>query len=516
MFPGASGIRIPLPLLSDSYKLTHNDLYPPVAQMVGYGECRTAFNKDPEDSRIVFYGLRYIIEQYISKKWTIEDIEGTEKFCKTHNAGKTLFPWPKELFTKIVKEHGGYFPIKIEALPEGSIVYPHTPLFVVTAQGEFASLMTFLETILVMVWYPIAVATLSRRCKDLIEESFSRTVDLDNFWLLESRLHDFGFRGCTSVEQAMIGGASHLLNFTGSDTMVACYYVQEYLNNGNPIGESIPATEHSIMTSFLDEKEAFLHMIEQYGSGVFACVMDSYDYAGALRDILPCIAEKKCSRGGWMVLRPDSGDPVQVVRMALKAAEQVFGVSINQKGFKIIQGASIIQGDGISHEQIRAILQMVETEGFSAQNVAFGMGSNLLQRVHRDSCSLAFKLSHVRYQESYSKNAPERDVMKIPKLDSGKVSLPGQFYLGRSAHDSSEPSPIVVFPKESQDLPTSKSVLEVVYDHGPLDCIKQSYDSFQVIRDRVQKEWSLFPKHFDPISHELAAKISAIRSKKGL
>lgn len=136
--------------------------------------------------------------------------------------------------------------------------------------------------------------------------------------LLESRLHDFGFRGCASIEQAMIGGSAHLLNFEGTDTLVAAYYSQYDCNEGRPIGTSIPASEHSVMTCFENERDALLHIIDVFGDDIFACVMDSYDYAAALDSILPSIAAVKVKKGGFMVLRPDSGDPTTVVLQALR------------------------------------------------------------------------------------------------------------------------------------------------------------------------------------------------------
>ena len=105
-----------------------------------------------------------------------------------------------------------------------------------------------------MVWYPTTVATLSRRCRHVIEEYYALTVDQDAYWTLDSRLHDFGFRGCTTIEQSIVGGSAHLLNFGGTDTMSAAFYVQFRLNNGKPVATSIPATEHSIMTAHRSER----------------------------------------------------------------------------------------------------------------------------------------------------------------------------------------------------------------------------------------------------------------------
>jgi nicotinic acid phosphoribosyltransferase len=176
----------------------------------------------------------------------------------------------------------------------------HTPVYQITARKPYAALVTFLETILTHVWYPTTVATLSRRTKEIIEDAFHQSVDEDMYYLLPSRLHDFGFRGCTCVEQSILGGTAHLLNFQGTDTMSAAYYAQYHLNEGKPVAESIPATEHSVMTSWPNESKAIRNMIEKFGGEgkAFACVMDSYDFTNALTKILPAIVTQK-NRKRW-------------------------------------------------------------------------------------------------------------------------------------------------------------------------------------------------------------------------
>lgn len=153
------------------------------------------------------------------------------------------------------------------------------------------------------------------------------------------QLHDFGFRGCTSVEQSVVGGCAHLLSFLGSDTMSAGYYAQFHLNRGVPVAQSIPATEHSVMTAWPNEKDAILNMIHHYGTSTFACVMDSYDYQGALDKVLPAVAAEKVKKGGFMVLRPDSGDAVEAVLAGLRAADKCFGSETNAKGYKCVFNA---------------------------------------------------------------------------------------------------------------------------------------------------------------------------------
>lgn len=176
---------------------------------------------------------------------------------------------------KFVQENNGYFPVKLQALPEGTCAHVHVPVYQITAESPYSRLITFFETILTQVWYPTCVATLSRKIKDLVAQAFQTSVDDDQKHLINFRLHDFGFRGCTGVEQSILGGLAHLLNFRGSDTMSAAFYGQFYLNNKVPIAESIPASEHSVMTSWPTEKQAIENMIDHFGSGAFSVVMDS-------------------------------------------------------------------------------------------------------------------------------------------------------------------------------------------------------------------------------------------------
>ncbi|KAJ3092991.1 hypothetical protein HK102_013265 [Quaeritorhiza haematococci] len=496
---------IPLPLLTDSYKETHYLLYPDAQKMVAYGEFRAGFNKDTTDTRLIFYGIRHVIEQYVAKKWTVQDVILAEDFFKNHGAGSSSFPFPKELFLKFIRENDGYFPVKIEALSEGTVVHPHTPVYVITAEKEYARLVTYLETLLTHVWYPSTVATLSRRARDIIEQNYEETVDDDGLWTLNSRLHDFGFRGCTSVEQSIIGGCAHLLNFVGTDTLSAAYYAQYHLNKGRPVAESIPATEHSVMTAYPTEREALAQLLNSCGEGACACVMDSYDYTRALEEVLPSVKSLKTSKGGFLVLRPDSGDPVEVVLMALRAADKTFGSSTNKKGFKVLNGVGVIQGDGINVDTIRAILKAATKEGYSAQNIAFGMGAGLLQKVNRDTMSFATKLSKIVHADG-----SERDVMKAPKTDPSKWSLPGELVVIRD-----EQQIPTIFPKETIDLEVLKSnMLHVVYDHGRSTSSSTSvWDDFSTIRERVQREWKQTPKVADAVSAALREKMKRVSEK---
>jgi nicotinic acid phosphoribosyltransferase len=479
-------------VLTDSYKAGHVEQYPAAKKMVAYGEFRQAYNKG-DDDRFVFWGSRYFVSQYLSHRWTEEDLDLAGKFYATHNAGYTPFPWPKDLFHKFVKENNGYFPVKLEFLPEGTCAHIHTPVYIITAEGEWSRLVTFLETMLTHIWYPSTVATLSRLARDVIEDAFEQSVDGDEYWKIDSRLHDFGFRGCTCLEQSILGGTAHLLNFSGSDTMSACYYAQYTLNNGKPVATSIPATEHSVMTAWSTESAAIRNMFNKYGEGVaFATVMDSYDYTHAMEKIVPALYPEKHKNSMW-VLRPDSGDPVEVILQALKAGEEAAGVVVNKKKFKVIQGINAIQGDGIGLPEIKLICEKTIEAGFAVSNVAFGMGSGLLQKLNRDTMSFATKLCYICYEDGTPRN-----VMKKPKTDGGKTSLPGMLKVVRE-----NGIPTVLPLKEGEVDPNS--IMQVVWDKGPVDVKWEDFDS---LRARVKKEWTALPKKHDPVSAALKDKIT--------
>jgi len=282
--------------------------------------------------------------------------------------------------------------------------------------------------------------------------------------------------------------------------MSAAYYAQFHLNNGVPVADSIPATEHSVMTAWPTEADAIRNVFRHYaGEGkIFATVMDSYDYENALDKVVPAMIEEKTKidhgKGTW-VLRPDSGDPTDSVLKALRAGDKAAGHIVNGKGFKVLKGLAVIQGDGVDYKEIKKVLAAVLEAGYAAQNVAFGMGGGLLQKVNRDTMSFATKLSYIHYADG-----KVRQVMKCPKTDSTKVSLPGILKVKRV---NGVPT---VFPaKEDEHDP--EDILQTVYDHGPVKGF--TWPDFNTLKARVAAEWHKVPKNYDPISKELHAEIDA-------
>lgn len=501
------GFTIPMPVRTDSYKAGHYLMYPNAKKMVAYGEFRKPY-PGVGDDRIVFYGMRYIVENVLEHQWTVEEVEAADKFFATHNAGNTPYPFPKNLFLKFIKENRGYFPIKVEALPEGTVIYPHVPVYQITAEEPYAHLCTYLETLMTHVWYPTTVATLSRHARTLIESYFQDTVETDNFWKLDSRLHDFGYRGCTSEEQAIIGGVAHLLNFGGSDTMSAGYYAQYYLNGGKPVASSIPATEHSVMTAWDTEQEAAERMMEMFAPGseknqlgILATVGDSYNYDNYLDNIVPAVQKKYAGKIGLWVLRPDSGDPVECVLKGLVAAEKTFGAVVNKKGYKVLNNAAVIQGDGIDINTIADILKAVKEAEYSVENVAFGMGAGLLQKLNRDTMSFATKLSYIEIIHDGG-HVTQKSIMKQPTTDKGKYSLPGEMEVVMVPVSGFVP---MVYPKETEI--NGMNLLEIVYNNGP---VINNWKTFDDIKAGINKQMSVLPKTADVLSTQMKYKIAEL------
>jgi nicotinamide phosphoribosyltransferase len=272
-----------------------------------------------------------------------------------------------------------------------------------------------LETLLVQTWYPTTVATLSREIKKVFIEYFKKSTSYTDEEIMQNvafMLHDFGFRGVSSTESAGLGGSGHLINFRGTDTMAAIMFAQEFYNTDNMIGLSIPASEHSTMTSWGQENEvkAMENMLDSYPTGTVACVSDSYDILHACRDYWgTALKDKILSRDGRLVVRPDSGDPVQTLKQVFRILWEKFGGVINDKGFKVLDiHIRVIQGDGVNYESIRDVLDMMLEEGFSPENITFGAGGALLQKVDRDTQKFAFKCSSVVI------NGVEHEVHKCP------------------------------------------------------------------------------------------------------
>lgn len=407
-------------LNTDSYKASHWLQYPPRTEATFfYVESRGGVWE-----RTLFFGLQAILKQYLAAPVTHAMVDEAKAFFAVHGE-----PFNESGWRHIVDAHGGRLPLRIRAVPEGSVVPTHQALVTIESTDPAAFwLPSYLETLLLRLWYPVTVATQSWHLKQLIRDYLVKTSD-DPDGQLPFKLHDFGARGVSSAESAGLGGAAHLVNFRGTDTVSgvltarACYH--------EPMaGYSIPAAEHSTITSWGREHEvdAYANMLTQFAKpgSIVAVVSDSYDIYHAIREHWGgTLRDRVIASGATVVIRPDSGEPVDVVHQCLVLLDEAFGHTVNGKGCKVLQHVRLIQGDGINPTSIRAILERITKAGYAADNIAFGMGGALLQGINRDTQKFALKCSAAKIDGQWI------DVYKAPATDPGKLSKRGRLTLLR-------------------------------------------------------------------------------------
>lgn len=434
-------------LNTDSYKASHWLQYPAGTENVfSYIESRGG-----KYSHTLFFGLQMYLKEYLSKPITQEMIDEAEAFLKIHGE-----PFNKEGWEYILKEHAGYLPLRIKAAPEGMMIPTHNVMVTVEATDpKCAWLVSYIETSLLRgVWYPTTVSTISWTIKQIIKRYLDETGDPAGIGF---KLHDFGARGVSSMESAGIGGAAHLVNFLGTDTISGALAAMRYYNTDVP-AFSIPAAEHSTITTYgkEGEVEAYRNMLKQYAKpgALVAVVSDSYDIYNAVDNIWgKQLKDEVIKSGAIVVVRPDSGNPPEVVLKVAQLLDKNFGSEYNAKGFKVLNNVRIIQGDGINEDSIREILENLKKAGFSADNVAFGMGGALLQGMNRDTQRFAMKASAMKIDGQW------RDVFKDPVTDPGKKSKKGRLELIRSLDGSVKTVP-------AEEAEGHEKLLKVVFENG--------------------------------------------------
>jgi len=403
---------------TDSYKASHYLQYPPGATaMFSYVESRGGVY-----DRTVFFGLQMILKQTLCAPITDAMIDEAKAFFTLHGE-----PFNEAGWRYIVAQHGGYLPVRIRAVPEGSVVPTgHALMTVECDDPEVFWLASYLETLLLRVWYPITVATQSWHVRQTIRRALEKSSD--DMTQLPFKLHDFGGRGVSSPASAAIGGAAHLVSFMGSDTVLGVMAANRFYRE-DMAAYSVPAAEHSTITAWgrAGEADAYANMLRQFAKpgAIVAVVSDSYDLFAALDMWGTQLKQQVIDSGATLVIRPDSGDPLTIVLASLRKLDGYFGSTVNSKGRRVLNHVRVLQGDGVNPDTIATILDAADEAGYAADNLVFGIGGALLQRVDRDTQRFAMKCSAIRVGDRW------RDVMKDPVTDAGKRSKAGRLVLLR-------------------------------------------------------------------------------------
>jgi len=455
---------------TDSYKDSHFLQYPPNTTGM---EAHLSARVGAKYPYTQFFGLQYLLKEYFSHPIIMEEIEEAAIFCKAHGE-----PFPYDGFRHIIEAHKGFLPLEIRAVKEGAVIPGDNILLTVkSTDPKVPWLVGWFETQLMRLWFPCTVATRSFACKQVIFKYLTATAD-DPMGEIDFKLHDFGSRGTSSAESAMLGGMGHLCNFKGTDNQIALYGIQKYYNklfsdkiNPDPYmkGFSIPAMEHSTVISWGEghEEDAFRNMISKHPDyKVLACVSDSYDFLNAVENIWcnPDMVNLIKNKGVTIVIRPDSGDALLNNLKALEIITKKVGYTTNSKGFKVLPPYfRLIQGDGNNSEKdIDNLLGFLKMYGYSASNIAFGMGGGLLQKLDRDTQRFKYAMSQIVV------DGKPRSVAKNPKTDPSKKSRSGHLDLIKL---DGEYKTIARQEGESEE----DSQLQLVYQNGIL-CNKTNFD----------------------------------------
>lgn len=405
-------------LNTDTYKHSHWNLYPPGTEFVSsYIESRSG----PFPAHL-FVGLQAFIKQHLLRPITIDDIDEAEIVTRQHE-----IPFNRKGWLGIVNDHGGFLPVEIEAVPEGTVLPNRNVLVqVINTDPRYPWVTSFFETALLRaIWYPTSVATTSWVAKQLIREALEKTSDHPE--ILRDVLQDYGARGVSSQESAALGGLAHLINFRQTNTISGSLAATLYYNALRP-AISQPNSEHTTVTAWGRDNETSAHanLIEQYKGWPFVvAVSDSYDLNNAVHQIFGTdLKQQVIEHGGTILVRPDSGDPVSVLAETIEGLIEKFGSKTNSKGYRVLPDyIRAAQGDGLTLETLIQIYAELDRRRISADNVFLGMGGGLLQYINRDSLGFAQKASAAKV------NGQWIDIFKEPKTDTGKRSKRGRLAL---------------------------------------------------------------------------------------
>lgn len=438
-------------LLKDGYKVGHKFQYPDGTTLV-YSNFTPRKSRNPEQNEIVFFGLQYFIKEYLIRQFDenffqrpkAEVIQQYKRRIDNY-LGKDCIP-----YDHVEALHDlGYLPLEIKALPEGSLVPMRVPVLTIrNTKPEFFWLTNMLETLMsTILWKPSTSATTAFEYFQTFTNYARETVG-DDLSFVPWQGHDFSFRGMSGIEDAVMSGAGHLLSFTGTDTIPAIDFLENYYNadcEAELIGGSVPATEHSVMCMGTKdgEIETFERLItEVYPAGIVSIVSDTWDFWQVITEFLPQLKHQILAREGKVVIRPDSGDPVKIIvgdpaapvgspeyKGAIACMWETFGGSVTPQGFKLLDAhIGLIYGDSITPARQLAILEGLKQKGFASYNVVLGIGSYTYEYVTRDTFGFAMKATYGEV------DGEGRDIFKDPKTDDGtKKSAKGLMAVHRDA-----------------------------------------------------------------------------------
>lgn len=455
---------------TDNYKHCHYPLYPPGTEYVSsYIESRGG-----EFPVSMFVGLQAFLREFLMHPITLEDIDEAE-----YTEREQGMHFNRDNWLGVLNDHGGYLPVEIEAVPEGTVLPVKNVLVqIINTDPKYWWATSFFETALLRaVWYPTTIGTISWLSKQVIKESLRQTSDHPES--IRFILHDYGARGVSSQESAALGGLAHLVNFDQSDTVPGIVAAKKYYNAVDP-SNSGPNSEHAGFCAWGRENEAsaMLNMLDRMEpDGCALLLTDTYDHENAVKNIIGGeLKERIESFQGLVGIRPDSGDVVQVTSDTTEWLMDAFGYTTNSKGYKVLPDyIRTVQGDGVRRDSLPKVFMEMERRGLATDNAVFGMGGGLLQHCNRDTMEFGMKANAAKV------NGEWRDIGKSPTGDAMKLSKKGRLAL---RYADGEYSTV-----RRDEIPAEENQLVPVFRNGQL---LRKWD-FAELKERSERE---VPEHY--------------------
>lgn len=489
--------KLPATLLCDFYKVSHREQYPENTEVI-YATWTPRTSRKEGINKVVAFGFQGFIKEYLIDYFNENFFNRPLEEVVEEYARVIKYALGKENpdTSHIEALHKlGYIPVKICAVPEGTLVPIRVPMMTIeNTIPEFFWITNYLETLMsCYLWQPMTSATISKEYREVLD-SYAKFTGGDES-AVAFQGHDFSLRGMGSLQSGMTSGAGHLLNFTGTDTIPSILYLENYYNSNiekELIGSSIPATEHSVQCAGGedDELETYRRLInEVYPSGIASIVSDTWDLWAVLTEILPQLKDDIMMRDGKIVIRPDSGDPVKIVcgdpeaedwrarKGVIELLWDLFGGTKTSKGYKVLDShIGCIYGDAITIDRCREICSELAKKGFASTNMVYGIGSFTFQYNTRDTFGFALKTTYAVI------DGEEKFLFKNPKTDDGtKKSQRGKVIVMKNSDGELE---LMDGLNEQQYRNARNNLLETVFENGKI--VKEQ--SLSEIRERLAKQ----------------------------
>lgn len=427
-------------LLCDVYKLSHRAEYPDKTTLV-YSNFTPRKSRVNGVNHMVFFGLQYVLKEYFKRRFDeyffnvpLDEVRKDYRSMADSILGKDAIPIDHvEALWNL-----GYLPIVIKALPEGTSVPMGTPCLTIwNTHPDFFWLTNYLETLIsCILWKPCTSATTANEFRKNFVK-YARVSGGDESFI-PFQGHDFSFRGMSGVEDACMSGAAHLLSFSGSDTIPAMPFLEQYYGadrNKELIMCSVAASEHSVFSAggMEHEFDTFKRMInEVHPTGIVSIISDTWSLWDVVTDYLPRLKNDIMKRDGKTVIRPDSGTPNLILcgdrngdseperKGLIRCLWEIFGGTVNEKGYKVLDShIGAIYGDSINLDEQLKILDGLHMNGFASTNVVLGIGSYTYQYVTRDTYGTVCKATYCEV------DGQPREIFKAPKTGGWKKSHRG-------------------------------------------------------------------------------------------